>query len=218
MVAAAELDGSESVLEIGTGRGVLTEMLAGACSSLLGYEVDPANYRETLARVKGRNVSVRLADAFKERPRFDVLVASLPYSRSLDFVEWISQVEYLRGVVLLQEDFVRKVLSPPGSRDYRAVSAICQVSSTIRVLERVGRSAFRPQPRVSSVIVSVKPKVRLTRAQVLSVKRLFSLRRREVSSALALLGFPDRRGYGRLRVMSLSPQEVFEICSGGLPA
>jgi 16S rRNA (adenine1518-N6/adenine1519-N6)-dimethyltransferase len=102
IIATAGLERHETVLEIGTGKGVLTERLAGLCHRLDGYEVDLENYRETLKRVDRANAHIHLGDAFKKRPRFDVLVSSLPYSRSLDFIEWISQVEYGRAVVLLQ--------------------------------------------------------------------------------------------------------------------
>ncbi len=215
IIAVAEIQPNEWVLEIGTGRGVLTERIAGLCSRFDGFEVDPANYRETLKRLGGARASIHLADVFDERPSFDVLISSLPYSRSLDFVEWLSQLEYGRAVVLLQEDFVKKVLSPPGSRDYRAVSAIVQISSDVRVVEHVGRRAFRPSPRVNSVLVTIRPMVKLTKQQVSDVKWLFSLRRREVYSALSQLGFSGGGvEYGRRRVFSLSPPEVFAICSG----
>jgi 16S rRNA (adenine1518-N6/adenine1519-N6)-dimethyltransferase len=219
MISTAKLDGCEAVLEIGTGKGILTEKLVGLCSRLDGYEVDPENYRETLARLGERSAFIHLADVFNERPRFDVLVSSLPYSRSLDFIEWISQANYDRAVVLLQEDFVRKVLSPPGSRNYRAVSAIAQISSEIRVVQRVGRSAFRPPPKVNSALVVIEPKVKLSKWQVLGIKRLFSLRRKEVASALALLGLTGgQRNSERRRVYSLTPAEVYGILAGQEPA
>ncbi|HME19602.1 MAG TPA: rRNA adenine dimethyltransferase family protein [Nitrososphaerales archaeon] len=215
MIAAASVRRTESVVEIGTGEGALTQKLAGLCARLDGYEVDRDNYEKTLAKAGGAGVFVHLADGFSEKPTFDVLVSSLPYSRSQDFVEWISQVQYDRAVVLLQEDFVRKVLSPPGERDYRAVSAIAQISSDIEELGPVRRDAFRPPPRVDSLMVAVRPKVRLSEREISNIKRLFSLRRREVSSALAQLGFPSAVSqYGKRRVYSLSPPEVHEICRG----
>jgi len=213
MISAAMVKKTESVIEIGTGEGDLTERLAGMCARLDGYEIDSDNYEKTLARVRGTNVHIHHADGFLERPKFDVLVSSLPYSRSQDFVEWISQVEYDRAVVLLQEDFVRKVLSPPGNRDYRAVSAIAQISSDFRKLAGVGRDAFRPSPRVNSVLVAVRPKVRLSGEEISNIKKLFSLRRREVSSALAQFGLRwTKDSYGKRRVYSLAPAEVHEIC------
>lgn len=216
VVAAAAIRKDERVLEIGTGKGSLTRELARRGLSLEGYEVDKENYAETLAVLDGEDVVVHLRDAFKETPRFDVLVSSLPYSRSAAFVEWISQAEYDRAVVILQEDFVDKVLAEPGTRDYRAVSAIAQVSSEFRVLWRVGRAAFSPSPRVNSVVASVRPRRRLSRTEISRVKLLFSLRRREVESALAKLGMgrsgPDLAGR---RVYSLAPDEVIELCCDG---
>ena len=213
MVSAAGVKKTDSVVEIGTGEGALTRMLAGVCGRLDGYEVDPGNYEKTVARAGGRGVSIHLSDGFLRGEPFDVLVSSLPYSRSLDFVEWISQVEYRRGVVLLQEDFVAKVLSPPGSRDYRGVSAMAQISTKFTRLQGVRREAFSPPPRVNSVMVALTPRLRLSEAEASGIKRLFSLRRREVASALAKLGFGGRgEGYGRRRVYSLSPTEVHEIC------
>ena len=218
MVAEAALEGTERAVEIGTGKGALTPLLARRCGRLDAYEVDPENYRATLAAGLGANAFVHLVDAFGERPEFDVLVSSLPYSRSQDFVEWISQRRYRRGVVLLQEDFVRKLLAPPGSRDYRGVSAISQVSMEVREVCRVGRSSFSPPPRVSSLLVAIRPTRTLTAAEVGRVKRLFSLRRREVRSALASAGMVGAGPYGRRRVYSLTPDEVYGLCRDGAGA
>jgi len=213
MVSVAMVKKTESVIEIGTGEGVLTQRLAGLCARLDGYEVDPENHRKTLAKVKGTGAVIHLADGFLARPSFDVLVSSLPYSRSQDFVEWISHVEYGRAIVLLQEDFVRKITAPPGHRDYRAVSAIAQISSEINELGRVRREAFQPPPRVNSLMVSLKPKTRLNDDEVSRIKKLFSLRRREVPSALARVGLRGTEaGYGGRRVYFLAPEEVYEIC------
>jgi len=212
IISAAKIKPDERVLEIGTGRGALTRELARLGSSLEGYEVDEENLAVTIGELGTKSAVIHLGDAFKETPRFDVLVSSLPYSRSANFIEWISQVEYDRAVVLLQEDFVAKVLAVPGARNYRAVSVVGQVSSEFRVLMRVGRKAFSPPPRINSVLVLVRPKRRLTRAEILWIKRLFSLRRREVASAAAELGMVlPRTLLRRRRVYSLTPDEVLDI-------
>jgi 16S rRNA (adenine1518-N6/adenine1519-N6)-dimethyltransferase len=211
MLEVASIQDDEKVLEIGTGRGVLTIELARLGRSFEGYEIDRENYEATVKLV-GDGLRIHLGDAFGHRPRFDVLVASLPYSRSSAFVEWLSQLPYHRAVVLLQEDFVRKAVAQPGSRDYRAVSAISQLSSSMQVVGRVARNSFSPPPRVNSVIVLVRPLSRLSSAEISNVKRLFSLRRRTVTSALAELGMAGE-GYGSRRVYSLLPAEVHALCA-----
>jgi 16S rRNA (adenine1518-N6/adenine1519-N6)-dimethyltransferase len=214
IIGAAAIRPWERVLEIGTGRGILTKELAGLGSTFEGYEVDRGNYEKTLAALKGTKARVHLGDAFEQAPRFDVLVASLPYSRSASFIGWLSTLEYSRAVVLLQEDFVRKILSAPGTRQYRAVSALAQMSSEVEVLRRVGRGSFSPPPKVSSLLVSIRPRARISEEEVSKVKRLFSLRRREVASVLAELGMAAAGDeYGRRRVYSLRPDEVRKLCS-----
>jgi len=214
MISSAQIRPDERILEIGTGRGTLTRGLVKLGASLEGYEVDSRNFATTLEEVRDIRARIHLGDAFRESPRFDVLVSSLPYSRSADFVEWISQIEYDRAVVLLQEDFVAKVMAAPGTRDYRAVSAVAQASSELNVLMKVGRGSFSPQPKVNSLIVSLRPIRRLSGAEVSMFKLLFSLRRREVVSAATELAVVlPMKDYARRRVYSLRPAEVLEICA-----
>jgi 16S rRNA (adenine1518-N6/adenine1519-N6)-dimethyltransferase len=212
IVDAAEIRPDDRILEVGTGRGVLTKELVGLGRSFQGYEIDEENYRETLAAVSRARDNIHLGDAFEQRLEFDVLVASLPYSESATFVEWLSTIDYDRAVVLLQEDFVDKLLAAPGTRDYRAVSATAQISAEVRVIGRVGRASFHPQPRVNSVLVSFKKKMRITQGEVSRIKRLFSLRRRRVASALASLEMDTRKDYGPRRVFALPPEEVHLLC------
>jgi 16S rRNA (adenine1518-N6/adenine1519-N6)-dimethyltransferase len=213
VVSLAGIGPADRVLEIGTGRGALTKELADLGASYLGYEVDRANFDEASELVLGTRARVVLADAFEERPDFDVLVSSLPYSESASFVKWLGRTGFRRAVVVLQEDFVRKITAPPGSRDYRGVSALSQICFDIRVLGHVPRAAFSPQPRVASLIVSFSPRRRLEEAEVANVIRLFSLRRRLADSALAELGMKGAGSFGGRRVNSLRPDEVHLLCA-----
>jgi len=212
VVSLANIGPGDRVLEVGTGKGALTKELVGLGASYLGYEVDRANFAETSNLVRGTGARVVLADAFEERPDFDVLVSSLPYSESAAFVRWLSGMGFRRAVVVLQEDFVRKIMAPPGSRDYRGISALSQICFDVRVLGSVPRAAFVPQPRVGSTIASFTPIRRIEKAEAMNVIRLFSLRRRLADSALTELGMKGAGSFGRRRVNSLRPDEVHLLC------
>ena len=212
VVSLANIGPGDRVLEVGTGKGALTKELVGLGASYLGYEVDRANFAETSNLVRGTGARVVLADAFEERHDFDVLVSSLPYSESAAFVRWLSGMGFRRAVVVLQEDFVRKIMAPPGSRDYRGISALSQICFDVRVLGSVPRAAFVPQPRVGSTIASFTPIRRIEKAEAMNVIRLFSLRRRLADSALTELGMKGAGSFGRRRVNSLRPDEVHLLC------
>ena len=216
LVAFAAIRRGERVLEIGTGKGAVTRELANVATSLEGYEVDEGNLRETSETVRGSRVKLRLGDVFESKPKFDVLVASLPYSRSSSFVEWIAQQQYDRAVVVLQEDFVKKVTALPGQREYRAISVIAEVSSRITELERIPRDSFSPQPRVNSIIVAWRPRRRLKPWEIAAVRRLFSLRRRQVKAAVSQLGGSPPAGLGAMRVNALTPEQALSLALAAL--
>ncbi len=216
MVRSAEVRRGERIMEIGTGKGVLTRALAGLGGHVEAFEIDEENYQLTLESVEGLGVEMHLGDAFDASPRFDVLVSSLPYSESAGFVDWLAVSGFRRAVVLLQADFVEKLLAPPGSRDYRGVSAVSQISSVVSVVRKVPRSSFAPPPRVGSVVALVRPRRRMTRAEVEKVKLFFSLRRRTVGSAAKEFGIVTSGGeFSGRRVYTLTPGEVRALLFGG---
>ncbi len=212
IVSLAAIKPSERVLEIGTGRGALTKVLADLGKSFVGYELDQDNFEATVEAVHGTTARILLGDAFDGTTEFDVLVSSLPYSESANFVQWLSGTRFDRAVVVLQEDFVRKLSAPPGHRDYRGISALAQLCFDVRVLGKIRRASFSPQPRVNSVVASFVPRVRVSGAEVANIVRLFSLRRRRIDSALAELGMEGAKSFGQRRVYSLQSEEVHALC------
>lgn len=207
----ANVQSDERVLEIGTGEGVLTVELATIADEFEAYEIDRENYEITKDLV-GPKVTLRLGDAFLARPKFDVLVSSLPYSESSTFVEWLSMSKYDRAVVVLQEDFAKKITAEPGTREYRAVSVLAQISSNVTIRDKLDREAFDPPPMVTSRIAVFEYKRCLTMEEVTSIKKIFGLRRRELGGVLKTLGLQSSGGYDpSRRVVSFTPEEVYRI-------
>lgn len=215
MIDSADIKHDERVLEIGAGRGILTERLCEVSGRVEAFELDEANYLATEKRVHRRLV-LHLGDAFSAKPTFDVLVSSLPYSESANFIEWLSQRKYDRAIVILQKEFAEKLISEPSRRSYRAISVIFQMSSTMEVLGEVNREAFAPPPRVSSVLVVMRPKRTLTHRQIECVKVLFSQKKRKLGVVLKGLGLDKKGASSELltkRMWDLSALEIMEIAT-----
>ncbi len=211
MLDAANIQSDERVLEIGTGEGVLTVELARIADELEAFEIDKANY-EITKNLVGPKVTVNLGDAFLARPKFDVLVSSLPYSESSTFVEWLSMSKYDRAIVVLQEDFAQKITAKPGTQAYRAVSVLAQISSDVTLRDKLNREAFDPPPMVASRIALFEYKRSLTIDEVASIKKIFGLRRRELGGVLKTLGILSSGGFDpSRRVVSFTPEEVYRI-------
>ena len=191
MVRLAAIEQDDRVLEIGTGKGALTRGLSGLSSHFEAFELDKNNYLAT-KELGLKGLVLHLGDAFADSREFDILVSSLPYSESSNFVEWLSRHRYERAVVLLQRDFVDKLLAQPGQDGYRAISVISQISSEVRSELDVPRESFDPPPKVSSAVVVIRPRDVLSLDEIRLVKMLFSQRRRKLSGALKQLELKTR--------------------------
>jgi 16S rRNA (adenine1518-N6/adenine1519-N6)-dimethyltransferase len=213
MVRSAGIEGSERVLEIGTGKGVVTRELCKAATRVEAFELDHENVLAT--RGLGLDgLVLHEEDAFSAPRDFDVLVSSLPYSESSNFVDWLAKLRYRRAVVLLQRDFAQKLIAHPGDECYRAVSVISQLSSEVRVIKDVARTSFDPPPRVSSVLAMVTYKRPLSGEQIHLIKMLFSQRRRKLASALKNLHLELQ--HGDASVLSLRVEGMSSVQFDGI--
>jgi 16S rRNA (adenine1518-N6/adenine1519-N6)-dimethyltransferase len=219
IVEAAQLKGDEVVYEIGTGSGVLTERLCKAASRVISSEIDKELYNAALSRLNYPNLTLVKGDGFDLDVEFDIFVSSLPYSCSSRFVRWLLGKRFKRAVVLLQKDFVDKLLAKVGSKHYRAVSVLAQYAFNITPILNVSPDAFTPKPKVYSsvVVMTPKPNLNLSGEKVKAVYKLFALRNKKVSKALKILSddVAERLTQDLLdkRVATLTPQEAITLAN-----
>jgi 16S rRNA (adenine1518-N6/adenine1519-N6)-dimethyltransferase len=219
IVSAASPNKNDIVLEIGTGKGTLTEKLAPFASKIISFEKDLSlleSARYKLACLK--NVSLIGADVFDSahsKVWFDLCVTSLPYSRSLDFVEWLAfrSGTFRAAVAILQLDFASKLLARPSERYYRSVSVIGQISFEMELIGLVDRTSFEPPPRVQSAIVRFKPNGRFPqpffdRKRITTLRNLFSFKGRMLRNALKAIGFNPVADSIILRWLSTRVEEL----------
>jgi 16S rRNA (adenine1518-N6/adenine1519-N6)-dimethyltransferase len=213
---AAQIANHETVLEAGTGHGILTAELCRAARHVVSYEVDSDLYRMAQERffpLQARNLKLVNADLFrsKDPPFYDVFVSNLPYSRSRDAVEWLSTQKFNRAIVMVQEEFANKLTAKPGSKNYRAISVLAAHCFAIEKLFKVKRQSFAPQPKVESTIIRILPINTVTREMIENINLLFSKRNKKaVSVAVAAAGIVSSN-YGSKRIDELEPADVIKL-------
>ena len=163
IVAAAELEPGDNVVEIGPGLGVLTRRLLAAGASVLAVEVDPrlAEYlRRELYAVEGFELieadalSLHAREMFPGQP-FKV-VANIPYHITSPLLHAVLEGDRPPElvVILVQLEVAERVAAPPGRMSYLSVFA--QNVATAEVVARVPASAFEPAPDVDSAVLRLR--------------------------------------------------------------
>ena len=162
IVAAAKLDGSETVVEIGPGLGSLTLGLLEVAHDVIAVEIDPklANELEaTIAkRAPGKVFQLVKNDALKvaQLPgEPSALVANLPYNISVPvLLHFLETFESLRfGLVLVQAEVAHRLAAEPGNKVYGIPSVKLAWYADASLAGNIGRNIFWPAPNVDSALV-----------------------------------------------------------------
>jgi 16S rRNA (adenine1518-N6/adenine1519-N6)-dimethyltransferase len=226
IIALAELDRHSQALEIGPGRGILTEALCRACGRVTAIEIDPrlhAHLSKTQADFP--NHVLILADAMsyplENLARGTIVVANLPYylSTPLLFRLLEQRDRFPRMVLMLQTEVADRLVAKPGSQGYGVLSVMAQYAAEVTEKFKVSAHCFRPRPDVTSSVVLVGTKHRRELGQeeeatfATLVKAAFAHRRKTLVNSLRDEGYDDRHVREGLAQLSLPPTVRAEILS-----
>ena len=200
IAAMAGICRDDSVLEVGTGRGMLTPLLCSSARRVVSVESDSLLYGEAAARLRQDNLTLLHGDGFAHADAFDVFVSNLPYSQSRRAVEWLATVPFRCGVVMVQEEFFQKAAGTGPGR--RAISVVWQEAFDVHDTFRVGPRNFEPSPQVNSVVVGFGKRRTIPRDTIRRLHLIFSRRRKVLHT--------DR---GARRLDELTNGEVMEIAA-----
>lgn len=220
IVAAADIQPGDIVLEIGPGAGVMTRLLAAQAETVYTIELDRRMISvldETLADVEnvrvvhGDALTVDWKMAFQENSDTR-LVANIPYQITSPLLIRIleSEPSFIHATVLVQKEVAERVVATAGSKVYGALSCVAQFVCDCHISSVVPRGVFYPPPKVDSAVLNLHPHhkyrditmdafTRVTRAA-------FNQRRKTLRNSLtAGLGWTDELLYEVLEKTSVMP-------------
>lgn len=209
IIDACGVTNSDTVLEIGPGRGALTVRLARRAKRVIAIEVD-TDLKPVLDQVllTCENTRVLYQDvlktdfaALREQENHGEpfpVVANLPYYISTPVI-----MKLLRDdmppracTVMVQKELALRMAASPGNKDYGELSVVVQYFASPRTVCDVPPSAFRPQPKVDSCVINLVP---LEKPPVTPhdrdfffrvVKESFAHRRKTLVNSLSACGDP----------------------------
>ena len=218
----AKINQDDIVLEIGPGRGILTEILAKKAKKVIAIELDKnlaLNLKDILPdTVVLINDDVLKVD-FKKLPRFNKIVSNLPFQISSPVTFKILDYDFDMAVLIYQKEFADRMIAEPGSKDYSRLSVGVYYKALCEKLDVVSRTCFNPQPKVDSCIVKLVPKIKPpffveNEGFFLDlVKNLFNHRRKKIKNILNEMYCLESNEVPYLdnRVEELSPHQIGDL-------
>ena len=202
MAETARITADDDVLEIGTGKCAITPLLGG--KNVTTYETDMKMHAKAVSVLeKHPNIRPVCGDGFKSKEHFDVFVSSLPYSQSRRAIEWLVQKKFSRAVIMVQEEFARKLYAKSGGQR-KAVSVLACYAFDMKRISSVSPQSFDPPPRVESVILYLEQKRTIPLKTIREINRIFSYRRKTLSN------IPGFKIKSDARLDDLSCEQIME--------
>lgn len=171
LVESADLTGDEVVLEVGSGTGSLTAMLAERAARVVTIEIDAGLAALAQRRVAGfGNVTWLVGDALARKSELNpalveavreavgaasgllLLVANLPYGIASPLIAdlLLGDLPVARMCVTIQREVADRLVARPGTPDYGALSVLVQTAGRVRNLALLRPEVFWPRPKVFS--------------------------------------------------------------------
>jgi 16S rRNA (adenine1518-N6/adenine1519-N6)-dimethyltransferase len=218
IVAACGFSASDTVLEIGPGRGSLTSLIAERVKKVYAVELDQAlaeglqeQFRDNAA------VDIRQGDIL----RFDpgslpearagkiTVIGNIPYYITSPILEHlIDNRQAVKAVFLtVQKEFARRICAAPGSKEYGSFSCYIQYYTKPAILFDIKKNSFYPVPKVDSSFIRLEMRA-IPAVHVSDEERLFRVIRH---------AFQQRRKTLRKSLKGIvaeSALERFFACSG----
>jgi 16S rRNA (adenine1518-N6/adenine1519-N6)-dimethyltransferase len=184
IVDAAGITKKDSVLEIGTGKGILVPLLCEKAGKVVSIESDVILYDDTMKMFSEiPNLTLVHGDGFKSDEKFSIFVSNLPYSKSREAIEWLIQKNYSHAVIMVQKEFAEKLLGKN-----KAVSVLANYAADIQKIMNVGKNNFSPSPKVDSVVLRLEQKKTISKEIIQTVNRMFSYKRKKLSNIAKQFG------------------------------
>lgn len=162
-IAAAACPRSEAaVVEIGPGRGALTEKLLARAQRVVAIELDAELVRYLSHKFAGEpRLSIVEGDALSadlEQWGRVPIVGNLPYYAATPILEKAIRLRPPRAVFLIQKEVAERLVARPGQRAYGYLTVATALFASARLLFEVKPGAFVPPPAVDSAVVLLEPR------------------------------------------------------------
>jgi 16S rRNA (adenine1518-N6/adenine1519-N6)-dimethyltransferase len=177
IVDSGDLGPDDVVLEVGTGTGSLTALMAPISGEVVTVEIDGHLFELASEQlIDFDNVTMLKVDALKNKNTFAPevmtavgdalgrvpggrlkLVANLPYNIATPILSNLLLCEHTPHtmVATIQKELADRIVAEPWSKDYGALSVWIQSQCHAEVVREMSPKVFWPQPKVTSAIVRI---------------------------------------------------------------
>ena len=198
IVSLCEIEKDSKVLEIGPGLGSITYPISELADDFTCVEIDNGLARYLKENLSGVNIinDDFIKHKFENSESFNVVVSNIPYYVMTDIMKKLFAEFNKAGkmVFMVEDEAIARIDCKPNTKQYGPLAILCALYGKYSYEFKVPHTAFVPQPRTTSAVISF---TRTDSADILSsdfvkfVNACFAMRRKLLKKNLSASAKPD---------------------------
>ena len=222
IIEILNISNNDLILEVGPGKGALTESIIKKTNSYIGIEKDNnlcnilrKNYKNKIDIRNEDILKIDFKNLYKEKYK---IVGNIPYNISSKLL--LKCIEYKEDIAdihfMMQKEFVDRVISKHGNKSYGRLTVLIQLFFITEKYIDIHPADFYPPPKIYSSFMSLTPrkKILLKKNEIndflLFSKLIFNTRRKKIKNCINL---GDEALYDNIekRAEELSIEEMIKL-------
>lgn len=165
IIKAGQINEKDLVLEIGAGKGILTQALLKTKAQVIAIEKDPELVKflkkrfennSNLKIIQGDIRDFLISDSQILKSNFKV-IGNIPYYLTSHLIKLLLELEKQPEdiILMIQKEVAQRIIQKPSKMNLLAVSV--QFYAHAKIISYVPKTAFSPKPKIDSAIIKITP-------------------------------------------------------------
>ena len=157
-----------NILEIGPGKGAITEPVLKKINHISVVEIDPDMIKILKHKISNKNISILAEDVlgindefFK---KFNKIIGNLPYYIATEIILKLTKIYSSSSELyfMVQKEVAERITAKPSNKSFGRLSVILQYYFDTELLFEIPPEAFSPQPKITSAFIRLIRKKRVS--------------------------------------------------------
>ncbi|MCK5476363.1 MAG: ribosomal RNA small subunit methyltransferase A [Candidatus Aenigmarchaeota archaeon] len=228
-IKRADVLESQIILEIGGGKGILTEALLQKAKKVICIELDKELFvhlkKKFQKQIQAKKLQLIQGDCLDVQiPYFDKCVANIPYSISSPLI--FRLLKFKKPMYfMVQKEFAQRLFTKRGDKNYSSLGAVCSIYFDGHICFNVSKNVFRPVPKTDSAFVKLIPKEKIILSKkdekkfISFLRHIFCHKKQNIKKTILNTGLFSKEKIEKIeneftmtmKTYKFSAEEIYEI-------
>lgn len=162
MILPLELKPNDAVLEIGPGKGFITEILLENLDKLTAVEIDTRVIKKLIEKfpnvdlIQGDFLNIRISElGFTEKIK---IIGNIPFNLTGSILfKLLEEKDFVNeAVFIIPLDIAKRLVAVKQTKEYGILTIIFSYFSCVKIITKVSPNVFFPKPNMESAIIHIK--------------------------------------------------------------